>query len=158
MFYVAASVRRLKTKERIGLVVLDYLQLVEPDDRNDPRHEQVASTSRRVKLPARELKVPIVALAQLNRAVEGRTSHRPRLSDLRESGSIEADADTVLLMHREDDSSADIVRIELQVAKQRNGPTGDISLKFHTRCMRFESIDSTAPLNGHEGVALKGKR
>jgi replicative DNA helicase len=158
MFHVAASARRLRTKERIGLVVLDYLQLVEPDDRNNPRHEQVAAISRRLKLLARELKVPVVALAQLNRAVEARTNHRPRLSDLRESGSIEADADTVLLMHREDDSPAEVVRIEMQVAKQRNGPTGDLSLKFHTRFTRFDGIDSTSPLNGDDSDSFTGKR
>ena len=100
---IAACARRLKRKEKLGLVVIDYLQLIQPDDPRDPRQEQVAKMARRLKGLARELKIPVLCLAQLNRQTEqGKEGHRPRLSHLRESGAIEQDADVVMFIHREE--------------------------------------------------------
>ena len=100
MLRIAANARRLKLRHDIRLVVIDYLQLIEPENRRDPRQEQVAQISRRLKFLARELEIPVIALAQVNRASEDRQDHRPRLADLRESGVIEQDADTVMMLHR----------------------------------------------------------
>ncbi len=138
---IAANARRLKRRHKIQMVVIDYLQLIDPENRRDPRQEQVAQISRRLKHIARELKLPVMALAQVNRASEDRQDHRPRLADLRESGSIEQDADTVMMLHRPgrfDGAQEDNV-IEVLVAKQRNGPTGDITLAFLKQFMRFEN-------------------
>jgi replicative DNA helicase len=142
MLRIAASARRLKLREKIKLVVIDYLQLIEPDSRRDNRQEQVAQISRRLKFLARELQIPVMALAQVNRSSEDRTDHKPRLADLRESGSIEQDADTVMLLHRPEMYEAgqhDGV-LEIHIAKQRNGPTGEISLTFLKQFMRFENF------------------
>lgn len=140
MLRVSANARRLKLRHDIRMVVIDYLQLVEPENRRDPRQEQVAQVSRRLKHLARELKIPVVALAQVNRGSEDRADHRPRLSDLRESGSIEQDADTVLMLHRPGkyESGEDNV-IEVNIAKQRNGPTGEVNLTWTSQFMRFEN-------------------
>lgn len=135
MLRIGANARRLKLKHGIRLIVVDYLQMVDPEDRKAPRQEQVASISRRLKQLAREIDVPVVALAQLNRSSEDRLDRRPRLSDLRESGAIEADADGVWLLHRPE-QNGDVV--ELIVAKQRNGPTGDLKLYFRKEQMAFE--------------------
>src|SRR5207237_2894482 len=127
---IAANARRLKLRQDIRLVIVDYLQLIDPDNRRDSRQEQVAAISRRLKFLARELEIPVMALAQVNRSSEDRQDHRPRLSDLRESGAIEQDADTVLMLHRParfDKASEDNI-LEVHVAKQRNGPTGGITL------------------------------
>lgn len=134
---IAATARRLKLRCGIKLVVIDYLQLVQADARKETRQEQVANISRRLKVMARELKLPVVALAQLNRASEDRQGQKPRLSDLRESGAIEADADTVILMHREEQDQG---YIDLIIAKQRNGPTGSVSVAFRRECMKFENF------------------
>jgi replicative DNA helicase len=144
MLRIAANARRLQSRGGLGLVVVDYLQLIDPDNRREPRQEQVAGISRRLKHLARELKVPVLALAQLNRGVEDRAGQRPRLSDLRESGAIEADADVVLLLHRPVDSST----IEVLVAKQRNGPTGEVCLAFRKECMRYEDFAAGTPFGG----------
>ena len=141
MLRIAANARRLRHRHDIRMVVIDYLQLIDPENRRDPRQEQVAQISRRLKFLARELKVPVMALAQVNRSSEDRQDHRPRLADLRESGSIEQDADTVMMLHRPgrfDGAQEDNV-IEVHVAKQRNGPTGDITLAFLKQFMRFEN-------------------
>ena len=141
MLRIAANARRLHRRHDVRLVVIDYLQLIEPENRRDPRQEQVAQTSRRLKFLARELKIPVMALAQVNRAAEDRQDHRPRLADLRESGSIEQDADTVLILHRPgrfDGAQEDNV-IEVHVAKQRNGPTGEVTLAYIKQFMRFEN-------------------
>jgi replicative DNA helicase len=141
MLRIAANARRLKLREKIRLVVIDYLQLIEPDNRRDSRQEQVAHISRRLKFLARELQIPVLALAQVNRSSEDRQDHRPRLADLRESGSIEQDADTVMLLHRPEMYEPGQYEgvLEVLVAKQRNGPTGEIKLTFLKQFMRFEN-------------------
>jgi replicative DNA helicase len=141
MLRIAASARRLKIREKIRLVVIDYLQLIDPENRRDPRQEQVAQISRRLKFLARELELPVMALAQVNRSSEDRQDHKPRLADLRESGSIEQDADTCLMLHRPgrfDGGQEDNV-VEVIVAKQRNGPTGEVNLAWNKHYMRFEN-------------------
>jgi replicative DNA helicase len=141
MLRIAANARRLKKRENIRLVVIDYLQLIDPENKRDSRQEQVAQISRRLKFLARELQIPVMALAQVNRASEDRQDHRPRLADLRESGSLEQDADTVMILHRPgkyEGGSEDNV-IEVIVAKQRNGPTGEIMLAFRKEYMRYEN-------------------
>lgn len=139
MLRIAANGRRLKLREGLRCVMIDYLQLIEPENRRDPRQEQVAQISRRLKFLARELDVPVVALAQLNRGVEDRMEQKPRLSDLRESGAIEQDADVVILMHRPDSREGGGNKIELIIAKQRNGPTGEVSLAYAKEFMRFDN-------------------
>src|SRR5579872_1191687 len=136
---IAAVARRLKRRQGVRLVIVDYLQLIAAEDRRAPRHEQVAGISRRLKQLARDLQVPVVALAQLNRESEGRQDKKPRLADLRESGSIEADADIVLLLHRpEEPGTSD--RLDILIAKQRNGPTGEILVRFVKELMRVEDL------------------
>ena len=141
MLRIAANARRLKKRHNLRLVMIDYLQLIDPDDRRESRQEQVSGISRRLKFLARELKVPVVALAQVNRSSEDRQDHRPRLSDLRESGAIEQDADTVLMLHRPDyhEPGQNEGLLEVIVAKQRNGPTGEVSLMYVKQYMRFEN-------------------
>ena len=144
MMRIAANARRLQRRQDIRLVVIDYLQLIDPENRRDPRQEQVAQISRRLKGLARELKIPVMALAQVNRASEDRQDHRPRLSDLRESGSIEQDADTCMMLHRpgrfaEGGGQEDNI-IEVIVAKQRTGPTDTITLTYLKQYMRFENF------------------
>ena len=147
MIQIAATARRLMKKEEknggLRMVVIDYLQLIDPENRRDPRQEQVAQISRRLKFLARELNVPVIALAQVNRASEDRQDHKPRLADLRESGSIEQDADTCMMLHRpglfdKSDDKADRI-LEVIIAKQRNGPTGEITLTFLKQFMRYEN-------------------
>jgi replicative DNA helicase len=149
MLRISAAARRLRHRQNIKLVVIDYLQLIEPDNRRDPRQEQVAQISRRIKALARELEVPVVALAQVNRSSEDRQDHRPRLSDLRESGSLEQDADTVFLLHRPDryEPGQQEGVIEVIVAKQRNGPTGEVTLKYVKQYMRYEDFSPGTPFD-----------
>ena len=145
-----AKARRIDTKHRLGLIVIDYLQLLRGSDPRAPREQQIAEISRGVKGMAKELDVPVVVLSQLNRESE-RESRDPRLSDLRESGSIEQDADVVMILHRpkkrdEDDAVpdtgivGDVDQIKLIIAKQRNGPIGDVDLSFIRRYTRFENF------------------
>jgi replicative DNA helicase len=156
MIQIGATARRLMKKEEkhggLKLIVIDYLQLIEPENRRDPRQEQVAQISRRLKFLARELQVPVVALAQVNRASEDRQDHKPRLSDLRESGSIEQDADVVMMLHRpglydKSDPTRENV-LEVIIAKQRNGPTGEITLTFLKQYMRYENYIADAGFTG----------
>ncbi|MDY0166228.1 MAG: replicative DNA helicase [Thermoguttaceae bacterium] len=142
---IGATARRLKRRSDLGFLVIDYLQLINPDDPRDPRQEQVAKMARRLKALARELEVPILCLAQLNRQAElGREGHRPRLSHLRESGAIEQDADVVMFIHREEYYNRDDENArgkgEVIVAKQRNGPTGDVELAWFDKFTRFENL------------------
>ena len=147
MTEIAATARRLKRKDGLGLIVIDYLQLIEPDNARDPRQEQVARIARRLKGMARELKVPVVCLAQLNRQAEASKENKPRLSHLRESGAIEQDADVVMFVHREEyyqTNEEDRARVagqaEIIVAKQRNGPIGDVKLAWRHDFTRFEDV------------------
>lgn len=123
---IAARARRMLRRRGLALLLVDYLQLVEPESRRERREEQVAQVSRRLKNLARELRLPVVVMAQLNRESERRPDPRPRLSDLRESGAIEADADVAILLHRPDRDKPDL---DVQVAKNRNGPTGELVLR-----------------------------
>jgi replicative DNA helicase len=118
------------------------LQLIDPESGNNRanRQEQVGAISRRLKFLARELQIPVVAMAQLNRGAEDRQAGRPKLSDLRESGAIEQDADTVILLHRtEENTNHETAEIAAIVAKQRNGPTGEVKLLYTKRFMKFEN-------------------
>lgn len=147
-----AKARRLKQKDpRLSLLVIDYLQLMHVKGRVESRQLEVAEISRSLKQLAKELEVPIIALSQLNRKVEERKGGKPMLSDLRESGAIEQDADVVMFIHREDEGegegggggeeqrSSGVIPVELIVAKQRNGPVGSIDLVFLSEYTRFES-------------------
>lgn len=139
---IAARCRRLKRLGRLDVVFVDYLQLVEADaKRGVPRHEQVAEISRRLKQLARELEVPVVALAQINREADGRVGGTPRLSDIKESGQVEQDADVVILLHRRPESP-DL--LDMIVAKQRNGPTGEVTVAFDRERMKIGKASAAA--------------
>jgi replicative DNA helicase len=146
---IAAVARRLKRRGGgLSLVVIDYLQLIEPDNPRDPRQEQVARIARRLKMMSRELNVPVLCLAQLNRQAEASRDNRPRLNHLRESGAIEQDADVVMFVHREEyyqTNAEDKERVkgqaEIIVAKQRNGPTDDIKLLWQQDYTRFVNLE-----------------
>ncbi len=151
MTEIAATARRLKRKKGLALLVIDYLQLIEPDNSRDQRQEQVARIARRLKGLARELEIPVLCLAQLNRQAEAAKENRPRLSHLRESGAIEQDADLVMFVHRDEyyettkegkEQSAG--QSDIVVAKQRNGPIGDIKLLWRSEYTRFENLSHKA--------------
>ncbi len=149
-FDLRAKARRLKQKEgKLGLIVIDYLQLMHQKGKVESRQLEVSEISRALKQLAKELDCPIIALSQLNRKVEERKGGKPMLSDLRESGAIEQDADVVMFIHREDEGGEDgappqenrggVIPCELIVAKQRNGPIGSVDLVFLAEYTRFES-------------------
>jgi replicative DNA helicase len=145
-FELRAKARRLKQRdERLGLLVVDYLQLMHLKGKVENRQLEVSEISRSLKALAKELEVPVLALSQLNRKVEERKGGRPLLSDLRESGAIEQDADVVMFIHRDDEDEdggmafRESSPVELIVAKQRNGPIGTIDLVFLSEFTRFES-------------------
>ncbi len=141
-FEIRAKVRRLRRQKGLRLAVIDYLQLMQGPEHMDSREQQIASISRSLKGLAREMQIPVIAVAQLNRQAEQRDDHRPRMADLRESGSLEQDADLVLLLHRPayyTDSQTEDTSAELIIAKQRNGPTGKVNLAFLRQFLRFES-------------------
>lgn len=157
-----AKCRRLMAEHGLGLVIVDYLQLMRGHRKTDNRTQEIAEIARSLKSLARELKVPVIALSQLSRAVEQRPDKRPMLSDLRESGSIEAEADVVVFIYRDayykmkeavsaDSEEAEkedrrkrgedkIEEAELIIAKQRNGPTGKVSVAFHPHYARFDNL------------------
>lgn len=142
-----AKARRLKLKHDIKCIMIDYMQLMD-NPGPESRQQQISEISRAIKSVARELYVPVIALSQLNRQSEGRDGHRPRMSDLRESGSIEQDADVIMLLHREDyyrmsepDFQPDNIA-EVIIAKQRNGPTGTVKLLFQNKTTRFENLSA----------------
>lgn len=138
-----AKARRLKSHHDIKLIILDYLQLMRGSAGIENRQQEISEISRSLKALARELSVPIVAISQLSRAVESRTDHRPQLSDLRESGAIEQDADVVVLILREEyynPTSENQGTAEVIIAKQRNGPVGSFKLAFIKEYPRFENI------------------
>jgi len=153
-----AKARRLKSQHDIRCAIVDYLQLMHlGTTRVESRQQEITTISRYLKALARELNIPVVVLSQLNRSPEGREGHRPRMSDLRESGSIEQDADVVILLHREDyyhrgeqgyeqDNTAELI-----IAKQRNGPTGIVAMRFLDKFTRFEN----ASFVGEPSAALE---
>jgi replicative DNA helicase len=148
LFQIGARARRHKARHGLGLLVVDYLQLIDGQPRKgDSREQEVSRVSRRLKVLAKELEIPVLACCQLNRAAESREDRKPRLADLRESGSIEQDADAVLLLHRPDfydprdrPGEADVI-----VAKHRGGPTGLVKLAFDATKARFDSLSTAEP-------------
>lgn len=151
-FEIRARCRRLKSKHGLDLIMIDYLQLMDLKLRVESRERAVSEISKNLKVLAKELQVPVVALAQLNRGVEGRADRRPMLSDLRESGSIEQDADVIMMLYRDDyydkEDSDKQGKAEVIIGKQRNGPTGTVHLKFDAKTNRFLDADNavSAPL------------
>jgi replicative DNA helicase len=146
MMEIRAKARRLKQRHDLKLVVLDYLQLMSSSRRVESRQQEVAEMSRSLKLLAKELEVPVVAISQLNRGAEQRSDKRPQLSDLRESGAIEQDADMVILLHREDAYEKESPRAgeaDLIVAKNRNGPTQDVVVSSQLHYSRFVDMQQT---------------
>jgi replicative DNA helicase len=152
-----SKARHLQFEHQLDLVIVDYLQLMQGDTRSENRVQEISYISRSLKALARELNVPVIAVSQLSRAVEWRASHKPQLSDLRESGSIEQDADVVLFIYRDDyyyktreeweREYPDRVYPEgianLIIAKHRNGPTGEIDLHFLPQTAKFEDINTS---------------
>ncbi len=140
-----SKARKLMMEENLDLIVIDYLQLMQGHGRNDSRAQEVGEISRSLKILARELNIPVIALSQLNRAVESRENRQPQLSDLRESGSIEQDADLVIFLAR-DINSEEIeereknapLKVDFYVAKHRNGPVGKLKLYFHPSHQKYE--------------------
>ena len=161
---IGAICRMLKRKDNLGFIVIDYLGLIEPEDRKVNRQEQVSLIVRRLKILAKTLDVPVLCLSQLNRGTELTRDYRPRLTHLRESGSIEQDADVVLFIHRDDYYKSDKERgvddlsstIETDgnatviVAKQRNGPVGDVPMVWESCYTRFKDVAETGELNEEE--------
>jgi replicative DNA helicase len=140
MMEIRAKARRLKQRHDLRLIVVDYLQLMQSGRRVESRQLEVSEFSRQLKLLAKELEVPVIAISQLNRGAEQRTDKRPMLSDLRESGSLEQDADMVVLIHREDAYERESTRpgeADLIVAKHRNGPTATVVVAFQGHYSRF---------------------
>ena len=132
--------RKYKLEYNLGIVIIDYLQLMSGSGRTDSRQQEISEISRSLKALARELNVPVVALSQLSRAVEKRDDKRPMLSDLRESGAIEQDADVVMFIYRDDYYNKDTPNpnvAEIIIAKQRNGPIGTINLVWMPEYTRF---------------------
>ncbi len=136
-----SKARRLQLEHNIGLLVVDYLQLVDPGRRFDSRVQEVSIVSQSLKNIARELKIPVLALSQLSRAVEHRGEKRPQLADLRESGAIEQDADVVMFIYRPDEEISPNMLSKLLIAKHRNGPTGEIDLLFRGDRIRFYNVE-----------------
>ncbi len=140
-----AKARRLKAANNIGLVVVDYLQLMRSSTKAENRQQEISEISRSLKALARELSVPVIAISQLSRAVESRQDHTPQLSDLRESGAIEQDADVVVLLVRDDyydPRPENLGLAKIIIAKQRNGPTGIVNLRFSKEFVRFDNLDA----------------
>jgi replicative DNA helicase len=141
-----AKARRLKAEHDIGLIVVDYLQLMQGPKGVESRQQEISVISRSLKALAKELNIPVIALSQLSRAVEQRADRKPQLSDLRESGAIEQDADVVIFLYRpwiysqedEDEGKAEVI-----VAKQRNGPTGTVQASFISKYARFENFSQS---------------
>jgi replicative DNA helicase len=149
---IRSHARRGRVRRDLGLVVVDYLQLLDPSGlgsltRSSTREQQVTAMSRGLKSIARELGVPVLAISQLNRMPEAREDHRPRISDMRESGSVENDADVILLLYRADYYARDEAerqrlrgQAEIIVAKQRNGPTATVPVVYRTEIARFSDL------------------
>lgn len=138
-----AKCRKAKLEKNIGLVIIDYLQLMESKNKSSSRQQEVSEISRSLKILAKELNIPVIALSQLSRATESRTDHRPMLSDLRESGSIEQDADIVMFLHREDYYDANTEKknvAEVIIAKNRSGSTGTVELAWIPEYTKFANL------------------
>lgn len=139
-----AKARKLKAEHKLSLLVVDYLQLIRTHQKHENRHQEVSEISRSLKALAKELEVPIVALSQLSRAVDGRMDKRPMLSDLRESGAIEQDADLIMFLYRDvvyNQDTENPALAELIIGKQRNGPTGTVFLNFARELTKFEDTE-----------------
>lgn len=160
---VRSVLRRLQTRQTIGLVIVDYVQLLQGSQRAGNRTEELSSISRALKLAAKEFNCPFVVLSQLNRATETRASRdggpRPRLADLRDSGALEQDADLVLFIYREEVYKPDCENLhgvaELICAKQRNGPTAKVDLVFLNRCGRFEDRSAIGQPRPTDGTSVR---
>jgi len=138
-----ARARRLRREHELGLVVIDYLQLMAVPGSKENRATEISEISRSLKALAKELKVPVIALSQLNRSLEQRTDKRPVMADLRESGAIEQDADVIVFIYRDeyyDPESPDRGTAEIIIGKQRNGPTGTLKLTFLKPLTRFDNL------------------
>ena len=145
-----AKARRLKSEQDLGLIVVDYLQLMQGKSSSENRAQEISDISRSLKAMAKELNVPVLALSQLNRSLENRTDKRPQLADLRESGAIEQDADVIMFIYRDEvynraEGNPNRGLAEIIVGKQRNGPTGVIKLSFLGEYTRFENYSNRAP-------------
>jgi len=141
---IRAKCRRLKLEKNLGLVVIDYLQLMQGRGKNESRQQEVSDISRSLKILAKELNVPVITLSQLSRAAETRTDHRPMLSDLRESGAIEQDADIVMFIYRDDYYNPDTDKknvAEIIIAKHRNGSTGTVELAWLGQFTKFVNLE-----------------
>jgi replicative DNA helicase len=151
VFEIRAKCRRLKAEGKLGMVIIDYLQLIRPAGHAENRVQEISQITRHLKALAKELNVPIVALSQLSRAVEQRHAgdKRPQLSDLRESGSVEQDADLVIFVFREEyykpEDPTLAGKAEIIVGKQRNGPTGTVTLTFLRECTKFVPYSPMMP-------------
>jgi len=152
---VKAKARRMKAEHDINMLVIDYLQLIEGSQSANTREQEIAHISRSLKGIARELRLPVIALSQLNRSVERRETKRPRLSDLRESGAIEQDSDVVTFIYRDDyygeeedgENDSTVSQTEIIIGKQRNGPLGTVKLNFHKGYASFYNPTSRSPSN-----------
>ena len=162
IYDIRSRARRLKASADIGLVVVDYLQLIQPPPNSENRTQEISQISRALKILAKEIDTPVIALSQLSRSVEQRTDKRPLLSDLRESGSIEQDADVVMFIYRpeyyegayDEQGTAKMLKdtnipldglSEIIISKHRNGPTGMARLNFRKQFTRFESYTARQP-------------
>jgi len=143
---IRAKCRRLKQEKGLGMILIDYLQLIQGSStkRSENRQQEVSEISRTLKAIARELEVPVIALSQLSRGVESRQDKRPMMSDIRESGSIEQDADIVAFLYRDDYYNKETEKqniIEIIIAKQRNGPVGTVELAFIKEYNKFVNLE-----------------
>jgi replicative DNA helicase len=144
---VRARARRLKREHGLGLIVIDYLQLMQVSGTVENRATEISEISRSLKALSKELDVPVIALSQLNRSVEQRTDKRPVMSDLRESGAIEQDADVIVFIYREEVYEPDTPRkgvADIIIGKQRNGPIGEFHLTFLGEFTKFENLVASA--------------
>jgi replicative DNA helicase len=157
---IRAKARRLKSEKNVGMIIIDYLQLMSGPQKAESREREISHISRSLKALAKELNIPVLALSQLNRAVETRTDKRPQLSDLRESGSIEQDADVVIFLNRpeyygiEKDENGESLEgvTEVIIGKQRNGPTGLVKLAFIKEYARFENLATSRQIEEYASM------
>lgn len=159
MSEIKAKCRRMQARHGLGLVVVDYLQLIGSNKQVQSREQEVSAISRQVKLLGKELGIPVIIMAQLNRSSESRAGGKPILSDLRESGAIEQDADVVIFIHREDkvdENSPRVGEADLIIAKQRNGPTGTVPVGFQGHYSRFTNLSHQAEPGAADAFAAGG--